>query len=81
MLIGIKLIVGGIAALVCGCLLYSLPKEFDMKWYQPLPAFPLGVLLIAMGVYCISRDSNAPVGPAEDNPDQRASDDPGGNAR
>jgi len=52
-----------------------------MKWYQPLPAFPLGVLLIAMGVYCISRDSNAPVGPAaEDNPDQRASDDHGGNA-
>jgi hypothetical protein len=50
---GIKLIVWGILAIGLGCLLYASPKEAGLRWYHPLPAFPLGVLLIAWGLFIL----------------------------
>lgn len=53
---GVRLIVGGVAAIGLGCLLYALPKEVDLAWYHPIPAFLAGLMLILLGVYTIRAD-------------------------
>jgi hypothetical protein len=76
---GVKIIAGGLAAIVLGCLLYAAPKDIGLKWYQPLPAFAVGLILIAMGVYTLrssSKKSREPEGASADggrqlsNPDE-----------
>ena len=43
----IRLVGGGVLAIVLGVLLYLVP---EMDWYLPLPAFLVGPLLIGLGM-------------------------------
>jgi hypothetical protein len=43
----LKLVGGGVLAVVLGILLYQVP---DMDWYLPLPAFLVAPLLIGLGI-------------------------------
>jgi hypothetical protein len=51
---GIRIILAGGAALVLGGILLAVPAEVGIAWYEPASAFLAG-LLIALGVYTISR--------------------------
>jgi hypothetical protein len=55
----IRLIISGVVVIGLGCFLYTLPKEMDLAWYHPLPAFAAGLLLIALGVHSL-RAMNEP---------------------
>jgi hypothetical protein len=43
----IRLIAGGVGALILGIALYFVP---DMDWYLPLPAFLVAPLLAGLGI-------------------------------
>ena len=52
---GIRIILVGGAALALGGMLLAVPAEVGISWYEPAAAFLGGLVLIALGVYTISR--------------------------
>jgi hypothetical protein len=55
MLKGIRSILAGCAAFVLGGMLFFVPAEVGISWYEPAAAFLAGLLLIALGVFTIRR--------------------------
>jgi hypothetical protein len=52
---GIRIILAGCAAFVLGGMLFFVPAEAGISWYEPAGAFLAGLLLIALGLYTIGR--------------------------
>jgi hypothetical protein len=52
---GIRIILAGCAAFVLGGMLLLVPAEVGISRYEPAAAFLAGLLLVAFGVYTISR--------------------------
>jgi hypothetical protein len=52
---GIRIILAGLAAFVLGGILLAVPDVAGIAWYEPAAAFLAGLLLVALGVYTLSR--------------------------
>jgi hypothetical protein len=50
---GIRSILAGLAAFALGGMLFFVPAEVGISWYEPAAAFLAGLLLIALGLYTI----------------------------
>jgi hypothetical protein len=56
MINGVRFILSGGLLIVIGVGMYFAPKEAELSWYHPLPTFPLGLVLIFLGVRAIKND-------------------------
>jgi hypothetical protein len=52
---GLRFILAGLVTVAVGGGLFTVPAEVGISWYEPAGAILGGLLLVAFGVYTISR--------------------------